>query len=273
MVETDLILKNLADKTGKRKGDLKRSYNSIKKKKIEEGLDKYIPEDVLERIVLLGVSNKIGIDADELDKILASFDTVDEISPEELEEELDEAEDDDFDEIEFEEDDDEDEVGFDEFDNVDEMSEDFKVESSWEDIFSSTPEPKAGKDFERLETLLIMPGVEYILTLVDPTKLPYRHEGIDKHDDTKTYTSRAMDVILKDLSPIRKFREKYESGDDRGKKCFIKKKKYKLWMTEVAFEWFAKFWRDVGRKSPDDRSWTYEKVKKPKVTKHFFGEV
>ncbi|KKL81927.1 hypothetical protein LCGC14_1989810, partial [marine sediment metagenome] len=31
-------------------------------------------------------------------------------------------------------------------------------------------------------------------------------------------------------------------------------------------------WSELGRKSPDDRQWTYEKVKKTNVTKHIFGE-
>ena len=276
MVEIDLVLKNLADKTGKRKGDLKRSYNSIKKKKQEEGIEDLVPEATFERIILLGVANKIGVEPETLDKVITSFEDGEE-TDEDVVDELEDLEEDDFeeDEIEvvFEEDndDDDEEDGFETFDSIDEMAGDFKVENSWEDIFSSTPEPSEGKAFERLESLLIMPGVEYIIKIADPTEVPYKHEGIGS--DGKPYVSRAFDVTLVDLSPVRKFREKYESGDNRGKKCFVKNKKYKFWLSKVAFEWFAEFWRSLDRKSPDGRAWTYEKVKKAKVTKHYFGEV
>ena len=326
MIEIDLVLKELANTTGKRKGDLKRSYNSIKKKKEAEGLDKIIPEDVLKRIILLGVCNKIDVDAEEMDMVIEGLESGEE------EEEVEEAEDDtdDYDEIEFEKEDDEEidpyieitnetgitkkelrkmvrekqeelkgliseegalfiigkelgvditlkhdedeeELGYDEFDSVEAMGGPIN-EGSWEDIFSSTPEPGEGTDYEILESLLILAGTEYILNLADPTEMPYKHEGIGTYDD-KPYTSRAMDVLLVDLSPIRKFKEKYEKGDFRGKKCFVKGKKYKLWLSEAAFKWFAKFWRDLERKSPDGRNWTYEKVKKEDVTKHYFGEV
>ncbi len=269
MIDIDIVLKSLAEKTGKRKGDLKRSYNSILKKKTEEGIAGVVPAETLLRIVLLGVANKIGLDPEDLDVIIDTYDAPEaEITTEELEEELSEAEDDDFDEIEFEEEDD-DVVGFGEFDSVEDMAGDFAPEKSWEDIFAKTPPPKSG-NFERLESLLIMPGIEYLLSLVDPNELPYKHEGIG--DDNKAYTSRAFDVKLIDLSPVRKFKEKYEKGDTRGNLCFVKEKKYKLWLSEVAFGWFAQFWSELGRKSPDDRQWTYEKVKKTNVTKHIFGE-
>jgi len=269
MIDIDPVLVKLAKKAGKRKGDLKRSYNSILKKKNEE-LGGIVPEETIQRVVLLGVANKVGIDPEDLDTIIDVYEApevVEEVTAEELEEELDL--DDDFDEIEFEEDDEE--GGYDEFDSIEDMAGDFAPESSWEDIFAKTKEPKGG-DFERLESLLIMPGIEYILKLVDPSEMPYKHEGIGEHDN-KPYVSRASDVILVDLSPIRRFKEKYEKGDDRGKLCFVKGKKYKFWMSETAFEWFARFWRELERKSPDDRQWTYEKVKKVKVTKHIFGEV
>ena len=214
----------------------------------------------------MGVANKIGIEPKELDLIM---DVNEEIQEEDLDEAIEDVlDEDDFDEIEFEEEDDE-VSGFGEFDSTDDMAGDFLPEASWEDIFAKTSKPKSG-DFERLEDLLIMPGIEYLLSLVDPTELPYKHEGIGQNDEA--YTSRAFDVRLIDLSPVRKFKEKYEKGDNRGNLCFVKEKKYKLWLSEVAFEWFAQFWSELGRKSPDDRTWTYEKVKKVKVTKHIFGE-
>ncbi len=276
MIDIDIVLKSLAEKAGKRKGDLKRSYNSILKKKEAEGLVGLIPEDTLQRIVLIGVSNKIGLDPEDLDAIIDIYNApaTEEITEEELDDEpetdLELFDEDDELEVEFEDDDDDD-VSFGEFDDVDEMGKEFAPEHSWEDIFADTPEPKAG-EFERLESLLVMPGVEYTLTLVDPNEMPYKHEGIGKKDN-KPFISRAMDVILVDLSPIRKFKEKYEQGDNRGNLCFVKEKKYKLWLSKVAFEWFARFWRELGQKSPDDRQWTYEKVKKTNVTKHLFGEV
>jgi len=171
-------------------------------------------------------------------------------------------------------DEDEEELGYDEFDSIEDMAGDFKQESSWEDIFANTPAPSEGSgEYEKLESLLIIAGTEYILKLFDPTEIPYKHEGVSNYEGKETYVTRAMDVILLDLSPIRKFKEKYEKGDFRGKKCFVKGKKYKLWLSKAAFKWFAKFWRDLGRNSPDDRNWTYEKVKKEDVTKHYFGEV
>lgn len=284
MLNIDKVLKAIADKQGKRKGDLKRSYNSIKKKKVEDNYDKVLPEENFKRLILLGVIKKLGMDIDDLDEIVEELDEPEsvkktrEITEEELEEELDEAEDDDDDVIEFEEDDEDDEeLGYDEFDSVEEVAAAYGIESSWEDIFDATADPEDSGDYERLESLLIMPGVEYLLKLVDPTELPYRHEGISDFPDKKTgikksYVTRAVDVKLIDLSPIRKFKEKYEKGDNRGNKCFVKGKKYKFWMSEAAFKWFKKFWVGLDRTAPDSRSWTYEKVKKTDITKHIYGE-
>lgn len=278
MLDIDLVLQAVADRQGKRKGDLKRSYNSIKKKKIEDNYDKVLPEENFKRLILLGVITKLGMDVDDLDEVIEGVE-IEELDTKELgdpdPENEEEFDDDEEDEIVFEEDDDD---GFDEFDDPDEMGKEFAVESSWEDIFDATADPKEGSgDYERLETLLIMTGVEYILKLVDPTEMPYKHEGISDFPNKKTgnkepYTTRAVDVTLVDLSPERKFREKYESGDNRGSKCFVRKKDYKFWMSEAAFKWFKKFWVGLDRRSPDGREWTYEKVKKAKVTKHIFGE-
>jgi len=279
-MDIDKILTDMATSLGKRKGDLKRSYNSLKKKKTEEGISEFVPEENFERLLLIGVSSKYNLKTDQLDAIIDSItehEAEDEIELEELQEELDAVDDleidleEDFpdeDELEFEDEpEDIDEITFDEDDEVEEEA------GSWEDIFASTPEPKEGtSDFERLPSLTIISGTTYYLKLVDPKELPYTHKGTGK--DGKDYTSKAMDVLLIKVTPKTRYRERYEQGDDRGKKCFVDGLKYKLWMSETAFTWFAQFWQeDVGRKSPDGRIWTFEQIKKAKVTKYYFGEV
>ena len=275
-IDIDIILTEMAGSLGKRKGDLKRSYNSIEKKKIEEGINEFVPEENFKRLILIGVASKYKVKTDQLDEIINGItedEPQDEVELEELQDELDDFEvdiddlEEDVDLIEFEEDEDgDDEITFDEDDEVEEAG-------SWEDIFASTPEPKeGGSNFERLPSLTIISGTTYYLKLVDPKELPYSHSGTGK--DGKPYTSKAMDVLLVKVTPKTRYKERYEEGDERGNKCFVDGAKYKLWMSATAFSWFAKFWReDVGRKSPDGRIWTFEQIKKAKVTKYYFGEV
>lgn len=280
------ILAEIAEKIGKRKGDLTRSYNAILKKKTEEGIAEFIPEENLQRLVLIGVSSKYKFSIEDLDSVILGnaveeeeeVDLEAELEELDLEEELDEdilgdeeVEFEEDDVVEFEEDNGEFDIEFEEDDD----DNDYGLEprqNSWEDIFANTPEPKEGEgDYERLESLSIISGTTYYLKLVDPTEAPYTYEGIGKDD--KAYTSKAMDVQLLKVSPKSRYGERYEKGDNRGKKCFTNKKKYKLWMSETAFKWFAKFWRDeVGRKSPDSRVWTFEQLKKENSTKYYFGE-
>lgn len=292
-MDIENILKEIAETIGKRKGDLTRSYNAIFKKKVAEGIAEFIPEENLQRLVLIGVSAKYKFAIDDLDKVIANHpaeeeETTEENTIEDLEEELEEVEEDldidDSDEVEFEE---EDDGEFDDLESLDGDSEiefeedddDYGLETregTWEDIFESTPEPKEGEgDYERLDSLTIITGTTYYLKLVDASEVPYKHEGIGTlgKNKGKPYTSRAMDVILLKVTPKSRYNERFEKGDNRGKKCFINKKKYKLWMSETAFKWFAKFWRDeVGRKAPDGRIWTFEQLKKENVTKYYFGE-
>lgn len=285
-MDTDDILQQMADLVGKRKGDLKRTFNALEKKKKDEGVADVTSEDIFLRLVLLGVCNKYGILKEQLDIILEGevsedepedeleeeseidFDDLEdedeEIGLEELEEELNDDEDDDLDE-------DEDENGFAEFDSFDEVDEMFEEgPQTWEEIFTSTPDPEDNKNsFEKIPNLLIMPNAEYYLKIKDTDELPYKHEGIGEYDN-KPYTSRAIDVTLKKVSPQKHYREKYDSGDFRGQKCYINGNTYKLWLSESAWGWFVKFWIGLGLSAPDKRIFIYEKVKKPKVTNHYF---
>ena len=281
IMDIDKILVQLAGVAGKRKGDLKRIYNNLIKKKEEEGITRTLLGDNFERIILIGVCNKYEIPIEKLDSYLEETKATEEYvesteeeeddddEDDEVEWEEDEEEDDDEDEIDWEDDDEDDDEGFEEFDDVDHGE-----DKSWESIFKATPKPKKGDEegFERLESVQQVDGTKYYFKLADPEEKPYIYEGVGKRDN-KDYVSYALDVILVRLSPKRRYENKYKKGDNRGNKMFVKGKKYKLWLSQTAWNWFVEFWTDdLGLSVPDGRIFSYEKVKLEKVTEYYFAE-
>lgn len=259
-MNVEKIILNIAEHLGKRKGDVKRVYNTIKKTKDEE-LSGGVPEEMLERIVLLGVLRKYEIDVN----------TLDSFSEEEEEEE--EDDDEDFDD---EEDDDDDlDITFEEV--KPEVATKGKVaNTTWKNFLNSIPEPKESTDYETVPNLVQISGALYTLKLTEPDELPYEYEGVGHDGDP--YVSYAMDVKLLGISPKSFKNETYDksnekSGVVKGEKCFNIGETYKLWLSKTAIGWFAKFWRDnLGLETADDRKFTYQKFKKEKITKYYFKE-
>ncbi len=226
----DELLQKLADFVGKRKGDLKKTANAVANKPENKQLKDIIPEEAYNRIILLGVCKRYEIDIDIVDEIMKKEELIEEFA-ETIEEII-------GDDIEI----------LEEYIKENEVN---KKLTNWKDIFGSVSEKSEevgeGGGFRKVENLDALTNILYKLRIEDPTEIPYEHHGIGR--DGSTYTSHAINVVL------------VNTGED-GKRLTVNGV-YKLWLNELGWKAFVRFWKfDAGLDAPDNREFDYKKAEK-----------
>ena len=233
-MNVDDVLKELAESIGKRKTDLKKTFNSIlKKKREEDGLEEILGEDGFNHLGLLGTCKRYDIDPDVLEELMSKPEA------EEIEEETEE-------EIEEVQKVINTEVKIPPKNKIGEM----KMSDDWKDVLNSAKDPTVfsgeGEEsqFEKLPSFKPLINVKYHVRLANPSKAPNKIERTGDWGPYKTYpTDIVLVKILSDLDKV------HEEG-----------KKYVFWMNAAMndedmvkeFDHFAKFWMTLGT-APDGR--------------------
>ena len=174
-MDIDATLEKIAEKVGKRKTDLKKTYNSILKKKKEEGLDEeLLGEEGFHRLGLLGTCKRYELDPSILDRLDDEKETVEDKK-----------------EIKIE------------------VKKEVKNMSKFFGDFEPVERPSGDGEYEKVDNLKPLLNLTYHVRLADPSEPAYEHEGIGK--DGKEFKSYAMNVVVIDIIPKGKDK-KHEIG-------------------------------------------------------------
>ncbi len=256
MINEGNVLEDLRNKIGHDNiSTVKRIYNKTKKENEAKGFTaELLGESNIMKMALAPLTTKYNeIDTDFIEATITKYTTDDEedMTIEELEEIClsDETE------ATFDFEDDED----------DDVIEEEIVESSWKDVFKSTPKPKKfTKDhgeFEDTPLLTIIDRVTYKIKLLDPKGEPRHVSGIGRYGD---YDANIYDIKVLGVSDETIYEEIHESGKQKGEPLCVKGKTYGLWLDKPkVWEIFVAFWRDtLGLGLPDGRPFYLKRTKK-----------
>jgi len=262
---TDLVMDKVATLTEKRRSDITRSFNSIYKKVKEEFSEMNIPDKQLEQMALYGLGDRWKITKENMSGLIEDTKnvkkdekTVDELFDDEFEEDN-EEEDISLEDIEEELDLDDEEITI-ASPPVERESEGFDADNLT-DLFNQAitrSEEKAVDDekFEKLPSLIQIYNTVYTMELLYPNDLPYEH-----YNETYKSNSYVFKVILHTVSPKDFYDERYEKGDLKGKKMFVKGNKYSIWLSETALAAFGRYWKKVNKGKCDTRKFKFIKKK------------
>jgi len=110
--------------------------------------------------------------------------------------------------------------------------------------------------FEKLPSLIQIYNAVYTMELLYPDDLPYEH-----YNEQYKSNSYVFKVLLHKVSPDDFYEERYEKGDLKGKKMFVKGNKYSIWLSETALASFGRFWKKVNKGNCDTRKFKFIKKK------------
>lgn len=256
---TDLVIGKVAKLTEKRQSDITRSFNSIYKKTKEEFSEMNIPDNQLEKMALYGLGDRWKITKENMSGLIedsSDGEKVDEI---------------------FEEDDDEEDISDISLEDIEEeldLGDDITIASppveresegfdadNLKDLFDKAikrSDEKAVDDekFEKLPSLIQIYNAVYTMELLYPDDLPYEH-----YNEQYKSNSYVFKVLLHKVSPDDFYEERYEKGDLKGKKMFVKGNKYSIWLSETALASFGRFWKKVNKGNCDTRKFKFIKKK------------
>ena len=256
---TDLVIGKVAKLTEKRQSDITRSFNSIYKKTKEEFSEMNIPDNQLEKMALYGLGDRWKITKENMSGLIedsSDGEKVDEI---------------------FEEDDDEEDISDISLEDIEEeldLGDDITIASppveresegfdadNLKDLFNKAikrSDEKAVDDekFEKLPSLIQIYNAVYTMELLYPDDLPYEH-----YNEQYKSNSYVFKVLLHKVSPDDFYEERYEKGDLKGKKMFVKGNKYSIWLSETALASFGRFWKKVNKGNCDTRKFKFIKKK------------
>ncbi len=256
---TELVMDKVAKLTEKRRSDITRSFNSIYKKTKEEFSEMNIPDNQLEKMALYGLGDRWKITKENMSGLIedsSDGEKVDEI---------------------FEEDDDEEDISDISLEDIEEeldLGDDITIASppveresegfdadNLKDLFNKAikrSDEKAVDDekFEKLPSLIQIYNAVYTMELLYPDDLPYEH-----YNEQYKSNSYVFKVLLHKVSPDDFYEERYEKGDLKGKKMFVKGNKYSIWLSETALASFGRFWKKVNKGNCDTRKFKFIKKK------------
>jgi hypothetical protein len=237
------ILGTIAKAKNKRKGDLTRSYNAAFKKATAKFEGTGIPEDAIQKVALTEVAEKYEVLKSELDAIIDMNGDIEEFKMEDNE-------------------------VFEEEEVV--VATKAKVPKSgslskkaWAAFFKDNTRDI---DYEKTPPLEIKIGGTYTLSLLDPSKQPYKYDGIGISGEP--YSSFAIEVKLHKAYPEDLYDEVYPKGELKGQYCYDDDKHYTLWLNKTALGYFEKFFDG----EPDDRIFTYKRTGTGRNTKYNFAD-
>lgn len=256
---TDLVIGKVAKLTEKRQSDITRSFNSIYKKTKEEFSEMNIPDNQLEKMALYGLGDRWKITKENMSGLIEDSSDGEKVN-----------------EV-FEEDDDEEDISDISLEDIEEeldLGDDITIASppveresegfdadNLKDLFNKAikrSDEKAVDDekFEKLPSLIQIYNAVYTMELLYPDDLPYEH-----YNEQYKSNSYVFKVLLHKVSPDDFYEERYEKGDLKGKKMFVKGNKYSIWLSETALASFGRFWKKVNKGNCDTRKFKFIKKK------------
>ena len=238
-MELKSILELLSDVSEQDVETLKKEYNEVRKNKEAEFDGIPLPREHLQQLVLFDLGKNYDIQKKEIKQIILAS---------KIEKELEEEE----------------------KNNNEVIKKDMpeNTGSEWKDFVDKQERPKSSKgNYKKLKSLVKQYGIRYTLQILDPNKVPYKH-------DHGEYNSYKFEVKLLGIEPEYKLDEVYSKGDNKGEPMYVIGDEYALWLHDKEFWAFVDFWERVTTDGEmDTREFTYEKIDRGKYTDYIFKEV